>query len=107
VFRGEVIGHDQLELWARGLERFTAERARHDPAQFFDVDYSEFAAHPVRTVEAVYAYFALTLTGPARAAMRALRAHSAPAAVGPAHRYARSDFGLTADQVDERFAGYR
>jgi len=27
--------------------------------------------------------------------------------VGPAHRYALSDFGLTGDQVDERFAGYR
>jgi hypothetical protein len=26
--------------------------------------------------------------------------------VGPAHRYALSDFGLTGDQVDERFAGY-
>src|SRR5215467_13355115 len=107
AFAGEVIGRDQLELWARGLERFTAERARHDPAQFFDVDYSEFVADPVRTVEAVYAHFGLGLTGAARAAMRALRAHSAPAAVGPAHRYALSDFGLTGEQVDERFAGHR
>jgi Sulfotransferase family len=105
VFTGEVIGRDQLELWARGLERFTAERARHDPAQFFDVDYSEFAADPARTVETVYAHFGLVLTGPARAAMRALRTHSAPA-VRPVHRYALSDFGLTGDQVDERFAGY-
>jgi sulfotransferase family protein len=106
AFAGEVIGHDQLELWARGLERFTAERARHDPAQFFDVGYSEFAADPVRTVEAVYAYFGLALSDPARAAIAALRAHSAPAAVGPAHRYALSDFGLTGEQVDGRF-GFR
>jgi len=27
--------------------------------------------------------------------------------VGPAHRYALSDFGLTDGEVDERFAGYR
>ena len=107
VFAGEVIGRDQLELWARGIERFTAERARHDPAQFCDVDYSEFAADPVRTVEAVYAHFGLAPGDPARAAMRALRAHSAPADVRPTHRYALSDFGLTDDQVDERFAGYR
>jgi hypothetical protein len=106
AFAGEVIGRDQLELWAHGLERFTAERARHDQAQFFDVGYSEFVADPVRTVEAVYAYFGLALSDPARAAMEALRAHSAPAAVGPAHRYALSDFGLTGDQVDERF-GFR
>jgi hypothetical protein len=106
-FTGEVIGRDQLELWARGLERFTAERARHDPAQFFDVGYDDFAADPVRTAEAVYAYFGLVLSDPARAAMRALRAHSAPAGVGPAHRYALSDFGLTDGEVDERFAGRR
>jgi hypothetical protein len=68
---------------------------------------SEFAADPVRTLEAVYAHFGLPLTGVARAAMKALRRHSAPAAVGPAHRYALSDFGLTDRQVGERFAGYR
>jgi Sulfotransferase family len=107
VFTGEVIGRDQLELWARGLERFTAERARHDPARFLDVDYSESTADPVRTVEAVYAHFGLALTGPARAAIEALRRHGAPAGVGSAHRYALSDFGLTDRQVGERFAGYR
>ena len=103
AFTGEAIGRGQLELWARGLERFTAERARHDPAQFFDVGYAEFVADPVRTVEAVYAHFGLALTGPARAAMLALAAQSAPAGVGPAHRYALSDFGLTDGEVDERF----
>jgi hypothetical protein len=103
VFTGEVIGRGQLELWARGLERFTAERARHDPAQFFDVDYAEFVADPARTVEAVYAHFGLALTGPARAAMLALRTQGATAGVGPAHRYALSDFGLTDGEVDERF----
>ena len=106
AFTGEVIGRDQLELWARGLECFTAERARHDPAQFCDVDYDGFAADPVGTVAAVYAHFGLALSSQARAAMEALRAHSAPAGVGPAHRYALSDFGLTGDQVDERF-GFR
>ena len=46
AFTGEVIGRDQLELWARGLERFTAVRARHDPAQFCDVGYDDFVARP-------------------------------------------------------------
>src|SRR5262245_20120078 len=83
AFAGEVIGRDQLELWARGLERFTAERARHDPARFFDVDYSGFTADPVRTVEAAYAHFGLALSPQARAAMEAVRAQSAPAGVRP------------------------
>jgi len=140
VFTGEVIGRDQLELWARGLELFTAERARHDPAQFCDVDYDDFAADPVAAVAAVYAHFGLALSPQARAAMEALpgparAAKEAPrgpaqaakeAPRGPAqaaketprgpartaketprrHRYALSDFGLTGEQVDERF-GFR
>ena len=105
TFQGEVIGHDQLELWACGLERFTAVRARHDPAQFCDVGYDDFVADPVGTVESVYAYFGLTLSGAARDAMHALREQSAGAAA-PAHQYTLSDFGLTGEQVDERFAGY-
>jgi len=106
AFTGEVIGRDQLELWARGLERFTAVRARHDPARFCDVSYDEFVKHPIQTVEAIYAHFGLTLSAAARDAMRALRAQGAPALAGPAHRYVLSDFGLTDDQVDERF-GFR
>ena len=54
----------------------------------------------------VYAHFGLALSDPARAAMEALRTHSAPAGVRPAHRHALSDFGLTGEQVDERF-GFR
>jgi hypothetical protein len=48
---------------------------------------------------------------PTRAARRRAAsrrcAQGAPADVRPAHRYALSDFGLTGDQGDERFAGYR
>jgi hypothetical protein len=40
----------------------------------------------------VYAHFGLALTGPARAAMKTPRRHSAPAGVGSAHCYALSDY---------------
>jgi len=110
TFTGPVIGRDQLELWARGLEQFWAVRCRHDPARFCDVAYDEFVADPLGTVESVYARFGLILTGRAADAMRALlREPQGPHAGGdarPAHRYALSDFGLTAEQVDERFTGH-
>jgi hypothetical protein len=104
TFRGEVVGRDQLELWASGLELFTAARARHDPAQFCDVDYDDFVADPVGTVESVYARFGIPLSAAALSAMRDLRARSNASEARSAHRYTLADFGLTGNQVDARFA---
>lgn len=105
AYTGPVIGADQLELWARGLEEFAAARARHDEAQFLDIDYADFTADPVGTVESVYGHFGLTYSGTAADAIRGLHAAAAPDGVRPAHRYSLEDFGLTAEQVNERFAG--
>jgi Sulfotransferase family len=105
TFRGSVIGSDQLELWARGLAEFAAARARYDQAQFLDVDYADFTADPVRTVESVYAHFGLPYSGAAADAMRALRSEASHGDSRPAHHYALADFGLTAADVDERFGG--
>ncbi len=106
VFRGPVIGTSQLELWARGLESFTAARATYDPAQFLDVDYADFTADPVATVELVYAHFGLPYSEEAASAVAALHSGAAETAARPAHRYALADFGLTGEQVDDRFAGF-
>jgi hypothetical protein len=103
TFAGEVIGRDQLELWASGLERFSAERARHDPARFFDVAYTDLVADPVGTAEAVYAHFGLPFSGAAADAMRALSTGGRDQGSLAAHRYALADFGLTEEQVEERF----
>jgi hypothetical protein len=106
TFRGEVIGRDQLELWVRGLERFTAVRAQHDPAQFHDIYYDDFVADPVGTVESAYAHFGLPLSGAAADAMRRLHARNSAGEATSAHRYTLADFGLTGPEVDERFADY-
>ncbi len=105
TFRTEVIGADQLELWARGLREFAAARARHDPALFFDVDYADFTADPVGTVESVYARFGLPYSGAAADAIRSLHGAATAGSAPPAHRYALQDFGLTSAQVTERFSG--
>jgi Sulfotransferase family len=107
AFTGKVIGAGQLELWARGLAEFAAARARHDPARFLDVDYADFTADPVGTAESVYAHFGLPYSGAAADAIRALHAAAGRDAARPAHRYSLADFGLTAGQVHERFAGDR
>ena len=108
VFTGAVIGRTQLDLWARGLSLFTAERSRHDPARFYDVRYDDLVTDPVGTVEAIYRYFGLPMTDAAGDAIRSLAAASAPSRAGgePGHRYALGDFGLSGGEVDERFTAY-
>lgn len=107
LFQRDVIGRIQLDLWARGAERFMADRPRYDPAQFVDVRYDEFVADPLGTVEAIYDHFDLRLADEARVAMASLHTESAADDRRPSHRYDLSDFGLTADEVNERFSHYR
>jgi Sulfotransferase family len=105
-YRGSVVGQAQLDLWARGAETFLSDRKRHDPAQFCDVYYDDFVADPIGTVESIYSRFGLPLSPAAREAMTTLHGSSTSGAGRPAHRYTLADFGLTPEEVDERFAAY-
>jgi hypothetical protein len=102
---GAQIGSDALESWSRGLERFKAERANHNPAQFCDVDYFDFNADPFAAVEAVYRHFGLPFSNAARLAMEKIHTESRSGPRAPKHTYALSDYGLTADAVKARFEG--
>ncbi|MGH3716207.1 MAG: sulfotransferase family protein [Micromonosporaceae bacterium] len=102
-FTPEVIGRSQLDLWSRGLEAFTAARARHDPARFYDVQYDDFVADPLGAVASIYSYFGLELSAPARTAMEDLNKQSQTGVRRPRHRYTLSDFALTAEDVTDSF----
>jgi len=82
----------------------TPRSARHDPARFYGVRYQGFVADPVGTAEAAYGYFGLPLSGAAADAMRSLVSADPFSHGGRGPRYALADFGLTGEQVDERFA---
>jgi hypothetical protein len=105
VFDGAQIGADAMETWSRGLEQFNTARARYDPAQFCDVDYHEFIADPIGTVADIYRRFDIPLTEQARQAMEDSHAESQTGARAPKHKYSLADYGLTAEEVKERFAG--
>jgi hypothetical protein len=94
-----------METWSRGLELFTAERAKHDSAQFYDMDYFDLISDPVGTVEGIYRHFGIEVTDEARAAMRASDEESKQGPRAPKHTYSLEDYGLTADAVKERFKG--
>jgi len=104
-FVGDVIGVDAMETWARGLELFNAERAKHDSAQFYDLDYLQLITDPIRVVEAIYQQFGIELTDAARAAMEQSHEESKQGPRAPKHTYSLADYGLTDEQVKERFKG--
>ena len=104
-FSGDVIGQDSLETWSRGLELFNVERAKHDSAQFCDVDYFEFIKDPISAVEGIYDEFDIEFTDAAREAMTDMHAESQKGPRAPKHTYSLADYGLTGEQVRERFAG--
>ena len=105
-FVGDTIGRDQLDMLGRGAQLFMAARDRHDAAHFYDVAFEDLARDPVGTVEAVYRHFHLPWDETVRAAVVAEDAASKSGRRAPSHRYSLADFGLTADEVTERFAAY-
>lgn len=102
-FTGEVIGRDAMETWSRGLELFNRVRAEHDPAHFYDLDYFEFVEDPVGAVDNVYRHFGIDFTEEARAAMERSHQESKLGPRAPKHSYSLADYGLTDEQVKERF----
>lgn len=104
VFNGELIGTTQLELWSRGLHAFNEARAKYDPAQFIDVDFRDFRADPMGTVENIYRTFGLDLTDAAATQMRTLDEESKSGDRKPVHKYSLEDYGLTEDEVNAAFA---
>ena len=105
TFVGATIGRDSMETWSRGLELFNAERFKHNSAQFYDMDYFDFTADPVRELEAIYRHFGIDFTDAARAAAEETHAESKKGPRAPKHTYSLADYGLTDDQVKERFKG--
>jgi hypothetical protein len=103
VFEGEVVGRTQLDMLANASARFTEERAKHDPAQFFDVRYDDFVADPVGTVRAIYRAFDLPWTAEVSAGVAAIDSESRQGPRRPSHRYDLTDYGLTEDEVISRF----
>lgn len=105
TFVGPTIGADALDTWGRGLERFNAVRSTANPAQFCDVDYFELIRDPIGTVENIYSHFGIEMTDDARAAIEATDEESKQGPRAPKHTYSLADYGLTEEQVKDRFRG--
>ncbi len=105
TFTGDVIGADSMETWSRGLRLFNAERAKHDPAQFYDLDYFQLIKDPIGAVDDIYRAFGIEFTDDAREAVSHTHEESKKGPRAPKHTYSLADYGLTDEQVKDRFKG--
>ena len=73
--------------------------------QFYDVDYFDLIKDPLRTVENIYSHFGIELTDEARAGVAQTDEQSKQGPRAPKHTYSLADYGLTEEQVKDRFRG--
>jgi hypothetical protein len=84
---------------------FNAQRRQRDSAQFYDVDYFDLIRDPLGTVDSIYSHFGIELNDDARAAIVQTDEESKQGPRAPKHTYSLADYGLTEDQVKDRFRG--
>lgn len=90
--------------WAKAVHDAQAVRQLH-PGQILDVVHSEFHAEPLAVLKRIYAFAGLEMTPTVEVEM-VQRIADKPELAHGAHRYDLADFGMTAEEIRERFGDY-
>jgi hypothetical protein len=90
--------------WAKAVRDADAVRRDH-PGQVLDVVHGEFHRAPLAVVKRIYAFAGLELS-PEVETLMLQRIDDAPELAHGAHRYDVADFGMTAEEIRERFGDY-
>ena len=99
------LGPRVLDFYSESMQRGLELRAGLDPARFVDVDYDALVADSMGAVDRVYAQFDLPMPEETRPAMQEY-AEGHPQGKHGRHQYDIADFGLTDEEVRQRFAPY-
>jgi len=94
---------DRLDL---DLSRFLTFRAREPAERFFDVWYDDMEQDPIEPIERLYAWLGTPFLPETRRRLETWLVENAREK-RPPHRYTFETFGLSRDEVVERFADYR
>jgi hypothetical protein len=100
------LGAEINEAMGTGVDRALAVRAKADPGRFLDVPYSSMTADPIGTAREVYRHFGYESSPEFEERMRRWLAENPQHKQG-VHRYSLDQFGLSAVDIDARFANYR
>jgi hypothetical protein len=102
--RARLMGPRETGRAARALEDAEPVRQAHRD-QVLDVRHADFHADPLGELQRIYPFIGLELTEDVEQAMRQ-RLAAAPERSHGIHRYDAEAYGLSADEIRERFAGY-
>lgn len=102
-----AIGRQQLDWWAKLIERSLEQRKRlaDRSHQFFDVKMSETVADPLDVVRRMYAHFGYPLSEHVEAKMAAFMRENTRDKHG-SHRYTPEDFGIDPERDGAPFLEY-
>jgi hypothetical protein len=100
------FGREWLDILGTMVDKMLDFRDRNPGVPMYDLHYRDLVRDPVGAIADIYRHFGDELSPTARAAMDAhLAAH--PRERHGAHRYALADFGLSPDNVRDRFRRYQ
>ena len=109
MFSDEVdfhtIGRNLLETFDVMIERTLAYKEKHGWDSIYDMQYSDVMRDPIAEIRKVYRHFDEPFTAEAEAAMNHYM-QANPKGKHGRHTYSLEDYGLTTEQVRERYANY-
>jgi hypothetical protein len=109
MFSDEVdfhtIGRNLLETFDVMIERTLAYKDKHGWDSIYDMQYPDVMRDPVEEIRKVYRHFDEPFTAEAEAAMNHYM-QANPKGKHGHHTYSLEDYGLTTEQVRERYADY-
>lgn len=100
-----ALGAEFLQLWWDGVKCSMDYRKAHPDLPIHDMRYKDLVADPVATIREAYDHFGWDFTPESEAGILGWL-HDNPAGKHGARSYTLADYGLTTDQVSERFAEY-
>ena len=102
-----ALGQQQMRWWADSLDEATAARKKHSDKsdQFMDIQFEEVIADPVAALGRAYERFDIPWTGEIEGRMRSFLTEN-PRGKHGSHQYEIEDFGMSLNQIRERFDGY-
>jgi len=100
------VGRFWLDYSRRGIERGLQARAALPKSQIYDVRLRDLKENPLETIQRIYGHFDLPFDEPLAARLRERIAEEPTAQLGE-HDYDIADYGLSRDQIEDAFVGYR